>query len=82
MSSDVQGPLLKQPQTFTMVRNNDETGTSGTGKVLDGIVFPSGTCVVEWRGPTPCVQVWQNFAAFKRVHIDAHPTNNTEVEWH
>jgi hypothetical protein len=64
-----------------MIRNHDETGTSGTGVVVDGIVFPSGTCVVEWRGPTPCVSVWSSFEAFKRVHIDAHPTNGTEIVW-
>lgn len=76
------GPRTKPPQTFTMVRNRDETGTNGTGEVLDGIVFPSGKCVVEWRGPTPCTAVWDNFDAFKRVHIDVHPHNLTEIKWH
>lgn len=77
----VSGPRTHMSQVFEMIRHSDETGVSGTGTVLDGIVFPSGSCVVEWRGATPCVQVWPSFAAFKRVHIDPHPTNNTELRW-
>lgn len=77
----VPGPRKTEAQSFKMIRNSDETGTSGTGVVVDGIVFPSGTCVVEWRGPTPCVAVWASFEAFRRVHIDVHPTNGTEIVW-
>ena len=80
-NSDVIGPKVLNPQVFVMVRNADETGVSGTGPVADGIVFPSGSCVVEWRGSTPCVQVWSSFSAFKRVHIDPHPDNRTELRW-
>ena len=77
----VVGPKMLHPQVFAVVRNSDETGVSGTGTVIDGIVFPSGDCVTRWRGPTPCVSVWPSFAAFKSVHIDPHPDNNTEVRW-
>lgn len=78
---DISGPRTVPAQAFEMIRRTDETGVSGTGVVLDGIVFPSGSCVVEWRGPTPCVQVWASFAMFKRVHIDPHPDNKTEIRW-
>jgi hypothetical protein len=77
----VRGPKVPEPQPFTVIRHADESGISGTGPVADGIVFPSGRCSVEWRGATPCVQVWPSFDAFKAIHIDAHPDNNTEVKW-
>jgi len=32
-------------KTFDMVRNADESGVSGTGKVLEGVVFHDGTTV-------------------------------------
>ncbi len=77
----VPGPKLHPFQPFHMVRHGDETGVSGTGVVLDGAVFPTGVCIVVWRGATPCTQIWDSFAAFKRVHIDPHPDNKTEIQW-
>lgn len=78
---DVEGPKQLDPQVFAVIRNADETGISGTGVVIDGIVFPSGECVTRWRGATPCISIWESFEAFKSVHIDAHPDNKTEVKW-
>lgn len=34
---------------FRLVRDEDETGISGTGIVAVGIEFPSGAAVFEWR---------------------------------
>ena len=78
----IDGPERPQPQAFSMIRNGDETGISGTGVVAHGIVFPSGSCVVEWCTATPCIHIWHSFEAFKAVHIDSHPDNNTEILWH
>lgn len=36
-------------KTFTLRRDVDVTGISGTGIVADGAVFPDGTTVVRWR---------------------------------
>ena len=77
----ITGPKLLNPQVFRLIRNEDETGVFGTGVVLDGIIFPSGQCVVMWRGAAPAITVWQSFDAFKRIHIDSHPNNKTEVIW-
>lgn len=68
---------------FAMIRNKDESGTSGTGVVLHGVVFPSGKCVVCWdtkQGPDS-VSVFETFDEFQRIHIDQHPTNKTEIVW-
>lgn len=74
MSSD-------EPRVFKMVRNHDETGVSGTGVVLDGIEYPNGMVAVCWRSKTPSVNVYRSFVEFKHLHIDAHPSNDTEIHW-
>jgi PncC family amidohydrolase len=66
---------------FKMVRNHDETGVSGTGVVADGIEFSNGIVSVCWRSKTPSVNVYRSFVEFKHVHIDAHPSNDTEILW-
>ncbi len=35
-------------RVFELVRDEDETGVSGTGTVAYGVVFPDGTCVLRW----------------------------------
>lgn len=70
-----------EARLFTMVRNGDETGVSGTGIVADGIEFPNGMVAVCWRSKTPSVNVYRSFVEFKHVHIDAHPSNDTEIHW-
>jgi hypothetical protein len=68
-------------QTFHMIRNADETGVSGTGRVLDGVVFPNGMVAICWRSETPSMTQFRSFVEFRHVHIDAHPSNNTEICW-
>lgn len=67
---------------FCMIRNNDESGTSGTGKVLEGVIFPSGKCVVCWSKKTDqkvdSVSVFDSFDEFHKIHVGQHPTNKTE----
>jgi hypothetical protein len=38
-----------EPRLFTMIRKNDESHVSGTGRVLDGVVFHNGKVVICWR---------------------------------
>jgi len=73
--------MTDEARLFKMVRNNDETGVSGTGVVADGIEYPNGMVSVCWRSKTPSVNVYRSFVEFKHVHIDAHPSNDTEIHW-
>lgn len=73
--------MTEGARVFQMVRNADETGVSGTGVVADGIEFPNGMVSVCWRSKTPSVNVYRSFVEFKHVHIDAHPSNDTEIHW-
>lgn len=79
------------PKIFSMIRNSDESGTSGTGKVLDGVIFPSGKVVVCWDPEASeakidgknvnSIAVFDSLEAFHKIHIGQHPTNGTEIKF-
>ena len=35
---------------FQLVRTQDVSGVSGTGRVVEGVQFGDGTCVMRWLG--------------------------------
>ncbi len=90
-ASSEHAPTPAEPRLFTVIRNADESGVSGTGRVLDGIVFHNGQVVVCWRGDLQArkegsqekgfssVAVYPCWEAFKMIHVDAHPSNETEI---
>jgi len=78
--------------TFSMHRGTDESGISGEGKVLDGVIFEDGLTVVRWV----TVEASQStvvydcsakegekpttgFQKFLDIHVRAHPANNTVI---
>ena len=79
------------PKVFSMIRNADESGHSGTGHVLDGVVFPSGKVVVCWDPDDSKVKigdknvnsiaVFDSMDAFQAIHIGQHPTNGTVIKF-
>jgi len=69
------------PKRFYIVRNSDESGISGTGRVLDGVLFPGGKTVIKWRSKVSSVAIYETFEDFKLLHIDCHPTNATDIVW-
>lgn len=63
---------------FNLNRIEDETGTSGTGVVAEGVCFTDGTTVLRWLSTTPSTVVYQSFENMNRVH--SHD-GKTEVIW-
>jgi hypothetical protein len=71
-------------RSFEMYREEDETGISGTGKVVEGVIFSSGETVVKWCTPTSmasCVSWWPNFGGFLSIHVHPHPDNKTRIQF-
>ena len=69
-------------RTFRMVRQSDESGISGTGIVLEGVVFSSGNVIIQWLSShVHSISFFPNLDEFKEVHIDSHPSNNTLLVW-
>jgi len=75
-----------KPVLFTLIRHQDETGISGTGRVLDGVVFHTGQVVVCWRTDVndkdgfSSITVYPSWEAFEHVHVNPHPDSQTEIK--
>ena len=79
---------MDSPRLFTVTRHLDASGVSGTGRVMDGVIFHTGQVVVCWRSDVHPSQagyssicLYPSWDAFKHVHIDPHPENQTTVEF-
>ena len=62
-----------------MARPSDETGISGTGVVIEGVVLGTGQCVIHWLSPPPRggIAIFDSMSDFIKVHIEPHPSNKT-----
>jgi len=68
-------------RTFKMIRFADESGVSGTGHVLDGVIFGNGKVAVSWISKWISVSVYDDFDTFWFIHCESHPTNRTEIHF-
>ena len=66
---------------FTMRRERDVSGVSGTGTVLEGVQFSTGVVVIHWLTPPPrgSISVFDSFDQFLTIHVSPHPDNHTEI---
>lgn len=66
-------------KTFVLIRNEDETGISGTGLVAEGVEFDDGKVVLRWCvGEHRSVSVWDSLEDAEAIH--GHE-GRTVVEW-
>jgi len=77
---------MNEPKMFTVIRHFDATGISGVGRIVDGIIFHTGQVVVCWRSDInesklgySSISIYPSWEAFRQIHIDSHPENQTEV---
>jgi len=63
---------------FNLVRDDDETGISGTGVVAEGIEFSNGMCAMCWLTAMHSVAVYPNIRQLEAIH--GH-NGRTRVEW-
>ena len=64
---------------FVMDREHDASGVSGTGIVLEGVLFSTGIVVVHWLTPPPrgSISVFDSLDQFLAIHVRPHPDNHT-----
>ena len=79
---------MTNPKLFTMYRHIDESGVSGTGRVLDGVIFHTGQVVVCWRTDInqqqpdlSSIAIYPSWDSFIKVHVDPHPSQATEIKF-
>ena len=70
-------------RTFTVARQQDETGVSGEGVVIEGVTLATGQCVVHWLYPPPRggIAIFDSMNDFVKVHIRPHPSNRTIITY-
>lgn len=63
---------------FTMSRQHDASGVSGTGLVLEGVLFSTGIVVIHWLTPPPrgSISVFDSIEQFLTIHVLPHPANH------
>lgn len=81
--------MKNNPRLFTLIRNIDPSGISGTGRVLDGVIFHTGQVVTCWRTDVnskgtdiegySTLGIYPSFDAFLYVHVKPHPPGASEV---
>ena len=79
---------INDPKLFTLIRHVDTSGISGTGRVLDGVIFHTGQVVVCWRSDLnpdkpgfSSIIVYPSWEAFLHIHVHPHPTDATEIKF-
>ena len=68
---------------FTMRREFDVSGVSGTGLVLEGVQFSTGVVVIHWLTPPPrgSISVFDSLEQFLSIHVQPHPDNVTCIKF-
>jgi len=64
---------------FTLCREEDASGVSGTGVVLEGALFSTGVVVVHWLTPPPrgSIAIFDSLEQLLSIHVLPHPENHT-----
>ena len=73
-------PTAKQStmRRFVLVRNEDATGTSGTGVVAEGVEFSNGRVSLHWLSQLDVVSVYDNVIVVEKLH--GHD-GRTSIQW-
>lgn len=69
---------MTQPRVFTLQRDHDITGISGTGPVAHGVQWPDGTVTIRWTGPRPSTVNWNSIDDV--IAINGHG-GTTRIIW-
>ena len=70
-------------RSFTMRREFDVSGVSGTGIVLQGVQFSTGVVVIHWLTPPPrgSISIFDSLEQFLTIHVRPHPDNHAVLRF-
>lgn len=69
------------PRLFQVTRFKDGKSISGTGKVIQGVVFPDGKVVIQWQTDNSSIAIFKNLEEFQRVHVKPNYEGENEFAW-
>lgn len=55
-------------RVFHLERIVDVSGTSGTGRVCEGVIFEDGVCVLHWLDDGGSVSMYKSVEEMERIH--------------
>lgn len=55
-------------RAFDLVRHEDETGVSGTGRVAEGVVFDDGSVVMRWLTAIRSTTLFPDLQSVRHIH--------------
>jgi hypothetical protein len=67
-----------RPKVFYLLRTEDESGVSGTGRVADGVQFSDGQCVLKWNVIGRGLGIYTDIDQV--LHVHGH-NGRTKVVW-
>lgn len=70
-----------KPRLFQVIRNIDGKEISGTGHIIDGVIFGDGTVVIQWQGDYKSVSVFKSLNDFLAVHVKPKYQGENEFRW-
>jgi hypothetical protein len=80
--------MNKVVKVFTVNRITNDKNISGSGRILDGVVFHTGQVVVCWRTDIEAanhgvssIGIYKNWEEFNFLHIKSHPEYVSKVEF-
>jgi hypothetical protein len=62
------GDILMIHRRFVFLRDEDETGISGTGLVVMGVLYPDGRCHYRWMTEHQTDQMADSLDKLERIH--------------
>lgn len=65
-------------KTFHLIRKEDVSGVSGTGRVAEGVQFHDGQVVMSWFGQLHSIAIYPSIEILISIH--GHD-GRTTVEW-
>lgn len=68
-------------KSFEVYRGHDESGISGTGKVMEGVIFSDGRVALQWMSTPRSFVMWDRFEDMWTINIASHPSNATVVHF-
>jgi hypothetical protein len=66
-------------RTFTLIRDVDLNGISGTGNVAQGVEFDDGVCAMHWLTQYRSTAIYPDVETLEVIH--GHE-GMTRIEWH
>jgi hypothetical protein len=55
-------------EEFYLLREEDESGVSGTGVVARGVKLASGKCILEWQTFHSSIAIYENLESLNAIH--------------